>query len=81
MPAKSVKPHGRILATLQLATRLYTYFMPPPRFCLDSDALVPRFGETMFPLEKDKLLRLPPCMAGAERGVDPRTFFCLVVLG
>ena len=60
MSAKSVKPCGRILATLQLPTRLYTYVVPPTQFCLDSDALAPRFDETLTSLEKDKhVLSIP----------------------
>ena len=73
MPAKSVKSRGRILTTLQLATCLYTYVMPPPRFFFDFDALAPRFDETLTLLEKDKHVSSIPC-SRRRKGVDPWTF-------
>ena len=44
----------------QLPTHLYTYGMEPPRFWWGSDALEPRFGETLDPLENGQSSRLPP---------------------
>ena len=66
MPTKSVKPQGRILATLQLATRLYTYVIPPRNFFLDSDAPAPHFDETLTPLEKDKHVSSIPRSRGRK---------------
>ena len=74
MPTKSVKPCGRILATLQLATRLYTYVVPPPRFCLDSDALAPRFDETLTSLKKGQTCFVYPTYLVSKVG-RPLDFF------
>ena len=41
---------------------------------LDSAVLLPRFGETLTPLENVNLFRLPP-IAGVERPGRPLDFF------
>ena len=69
MLVRSIKPRSIGFWAFTTSNMLVYICYGTTLICLDFDAPVSRLGETLIPVEKVDMFRLPPSpMAGVERG-------------